>query len=133
MQPGSEILAAQGLYAGQPFLYSQEWFRYVVFSNPAWNPATFNATRDTALAEQLNPANVRTWPASLSKFRDRGGKLITFHGQQDQQITSFDTIRFYERLSKGMAASSTELDEFFRFFVSHIGYGAERQLIRRSE
>ena len=118
MQPGSEILAAQGLYAGQSFYYSQEWFRYVVFSDPSWDPATFDPICDTALAERLNPANVRTWPSSLAAFRDRGGKFITFHGQQDQQITSFDTIRFYERLSKGMASSSSELDEFFRFFVS---------------
>ena len=116
MQPGSEILASQGLYAGIPFFYSQEWFRYVVFADPTWDPATFNATRDTVLADRLNPANVRTWPSSLAKFRDRGGKLITFHGQQDQQITSFDTIRFYERLMEGMAMSATELDEWFRFF-----------------
>ena len=118
MQPGSEVLAAQGLYAGQPFFYSQEWFRYVVFSDPTWDSATFNATRDTALAERLNPSNVRTWPSSLARFRDKGGKLITFHGQQDQQITSFDTVRFYERLTKGMASSPRELDEFLRFFVS---------------
>ena len=42
--------------------------------------------------------------------------MIVYHGGQDNQITSFNTERFYEHLSHGMQASSTELDAFFRFF-----------------
>lgn len=42
--------------------------------------------------------------------------MITYHGGQDNQITSFNTERFYKFLSSGMGASSNELDDFFRFF-----------------
>ncbi len=42
--------------------------------------------------------------------------MIVYHGGQDNQITSFNTERFYSRLLDGMHADPAELDEFFRFF-----------------
>lgn len=42
--------------------------------------------------------------------------MLVYHGGQDNQITSFNTERFYGHLSRGMDVSSKELDEFFRFF-----------------
>ena len=59
---------------------------------------------------------MRTWPNDLSAFRNSGGKILSFHGGQDNQITSYNTERFYDYLSHGMGASSRELDEFFRVF-----------------
>ncbi|KAL8948998.1 MAG: hypothetical protein Q9222_004854 [Ikaeria aurantiellina] len=114
MQPGSEVKAAELLYAGKPFSNSDEWFKYVVY-DPSWNASSFNQ-HDATVAEALNPSQIRTWPSNLSRFRDQGGKLITYHGGQDDKITSFNTERFYEHLAHGMKASSTELDYFFRFF-----------------
>ena len=55
-------------------------------------------------------------PNDLSAFRRAKGKIIAYHGGQDNQITSFNTERFYNYLSSGMQASSAELDKFFRFF-----------------
>ena len=115
MQLGSELLAVQKLYAGKPFSYSEDWFRYAVYKNPAWNASTFTV-QDAAVAEALDPSNIRTWPDDLFAFRERGGKIITFHGGQDNQITSFNTERFYHHLARGMRASPASLDEFFRFF-----------------
>ncbi|KAL8635182.1 MAG: hypothetical protein Q9228_007302, partial [Teloschistes exilis] len=114
MQPGSEIKAAAQLYAGTPFSYSNEWFKYVIY-DPLWNASTFNL-HDAAVADDRNPANIRTWPCTLSSFKTRGGKVISYHGLQDEKITSFNTQRFYEHLLQGMEASSQDLDAFFRFF-----------------
>ncbi|PYI04429.1 tannase and feruloyl esterase [Aspergillus sclerotiicarbonarius CBS 121057] len=121
MQPGSEIEASTQLYAGKPFSYSEEWFQYVVY-NPSWDPSSFTI-HDASVAEALNPQNIRTWPNSLSTYRNRSGKIITFHGQQDEKITSFNTARFYNHLSRSMRMSSSELDNFFRFFrISGMGH-----------
>lgn len=87
----------------------------MVYNDPTWNPATFTV-HDAAAAEALNPSNIRTWPIDLSVFRDASGKIISYHGGQDNQITSFNTERFYHHLSSGMRASPAELDDFFRFF-----------------
>ena len=93
----------------------KDWFRYAILSDPTWDPATWTI-HDAATAEALNPSNIRTYPDDLSAFRDKGGKIISFHGGQDNQITSFNTERFYNHLSRGMKASSSDLDDFFRFF-----------------
>jgi feruloyl esterase len=86
-----------------------------VYSNPTWDPSTFTV-QDAATAEKLNPSNIRTWPNDLSAFRNASGKIVAYQGGQDNQITSFNTERFYNRLSAGMQACPAQLDEFFRFF-----------------
>ena len=42
--------------------------------------------------------------------------MIMYHGGQDNQITSFNTERFYEFFSRSTQATSNELDDFLRFF-----------------
>ena len=42
--------------------------------------------------------------------------MLIYHGGQDNQITSFNTERFYHHLSDGMHASPQEIDFFLRFF-----------------
>ncbi|KAJ4416094.1 hypothetical protein N0V82_006938 [Gnomoniopsis sp. IMI 355080] len=115
MNPGSELVTAYGLYDGQPWSLSQDWFRYAVHNDPNWNPATYNLT-DATIAEQMNPGNISTYPSTLASFQDRGGKLVMFHGQQDSQISSFNSPRFYEHVRSGMSYSPDQMDDFLRFF-----------------
>lgn len=68
------------------------------------------------LADEINPAGIRTWPTTLSPYAKRGGKLITYHGGQDNQISSFNSARFYNHLVRGMSASSHDMDAFYRYF-----------------
>ncbi|KAL8687994.1 MAG: hypothetical protein Q9224_005000, partial [Gallowayella concinna] len=92
-----------------------EWFKYVVYTPSTWNASLFTS-HDATVADALNPSNIRTWPSSLSSFKDRGGKLILYHGGQDEKITSFNTERFYDHLTRGMQSSPSGMDEFVRFF-----------------
>lgn len=113
MQPGSEVLAVDRLYAGAPFAYSADWFKYVVYNDPSWNASEFDWD-DVRTAERLNPGDIRTYPTSLPQFERRGGKLLTYHGQQDNQITAFNTIRWYNDL-KGHS-NTAAMDKWIRFF-----------------
>jgi feruloyl esterase len=113
MQPGSEVNAVDRLYAGAPFAYSEDWFKYVVYNDPSWNASTYDFN-DARAAEKLNPGDIRTYPSSLPGFERRGGKLLMYHGQQDHQITALNTNRFYENLRGGR--SYTDMDEWARFF-----------------
>lgn len=115
MNPGSEIIAADGLYSGTPWVLSQDWFRYAVHNDPNWNAATYNLT-DAAIADQVNPGNISTYPSTLASFQNRGGKIVMFHGQQDNQISSFNSPRFYEHVRSGMNYSLDQMDDFLRFF-----------------
>ncbi|EFX05333.1 feruloyl esterase [Grosmannia clavigera kw1407] len=111
MNPGNELQAVAKLLAGTPFSYSKDWFRYVVYSDPNWDPSTYNAD-DVQIADDLNPSNIRTYPQTLPEFRGRGGKMISFHGGQDNQITQFNTRRFWDR----MAEVDDALQDYYRFF-----------------
>jgi len=99
--------------------------------SPSWNASLFT-TQDASVAESLNPSNIRTWPSNLDSFRKCGGKIITYHGGQDNQITSFNTERFYKYVSdphhnngyttnksahqRASATSAPSLDSYLRFF-----------------
>jgi feruloyl esterase len=115
LSPGAETQATQRLLSGTPFPYSVDWFRYAVYSDPSWDPSTFSI-HDALVAQTKNAGNAVTWPSSLSRFRDAGAKLLIFHGGADQQITHFDTERWYNYLSVRMAERSEDLDAWVRFF-----------------
>ncbi|KAJ5125655.1 hypothetical protein N7448_004973 [Penicillium atrosanguineum] len=126
MQPGSENYAAYIMYNGEPFTYSQDWFRYVVYNNPSWNGTSFNL-KDAAAALAQNPYNIQTFEGDLSPFQKSGGKVLHYHGMQDQLISSEDSKLYYSHVSDTMKLPPSELDEFYRFFtvsgMSHCGLG----------
>jgi feruloyl esterase len=115
MQPGSELAAYSFFYSGVPFIYSSDWYKYVVYNNPAWDPTTFTLT-DIETARAQDPYNISTFSGDLSAYRDKGGKLLTYHGLQDQLISSDNSERYYHKLAETMNASPTDLDEFYRYF-----------------
>lgn len=115
MQPGSELLAQFIYYGGSAFQYTSDWFRYAVYNDPTWDPATLDSADYTAAAKQ-NPYNIQTWEGDLSATKDRGSKILHYHGQQDMIITSYNSPRYYEFVSETMGLDSSELDDFYRFF-----------------
>jgi hypothetical protein len=49
-------------------------------------------------AQKLNPGNIATWNGDLSAFRDRGGKILTYHGRSDP-VCLFNCL-LYDALAK---------------------------------
>jgi feruloyl esterase len=84
-----------------------------VYNDPSWNPSEYSFA-DARAAEALNPANIRSYPSALPGFEGHGGKLLIFHGQQDTQITSFNSIRFYKHLQG--QRTYVDMNEWVRFF-----------------
>lgn len=119
MQPGSELRATDRLYAGTPYPASVSWFKYVVYNNASWDPSSYTTT-DAYMAEKLNPADIKTYPSSLPLFEQKGGKILMYHGQQDNQITGFNSNLFYEHLRRGSSSSNsrsyTDMHSWIRLF-----------------
>ncbi|KAK2757939.1 hypothetical protein FQN54_004345 [Arachnomyces sp. PD_36] len=111
LNPGSEVYAVEKFFAGSPFSYSQDWFRYVVLRQPTWDAINYNDTL-VSLAEELNPFDIKTYPQTLPRFKAKGGKILSYHGGQDNQITSFNTERFWDQ----MAEVDPGLHDWYRFF-----------------
>jgi len=123
MQPGSEANGAQYIYYnGQPFPYTADWYRYAVYNNPNWDPATLGPD-DYDNAARINPGNISTWEGNLSAYENRGGKILHYHGQADPIITSLNSPRYYDFVSRTMGIPSSSLDDFYRFFrISGMGH-----------
>jgi feruloyl esterase len=88
------------------------YFANMVYSDPHWNFRTFDPVAGLAAAREKTGATLDAHP-DLSAFRNRGGKLILYHGWADAAISPIYTIQYYEAvqriLGKDEAASFTRL------------------------
>ena len=118
LMPGDEVHLWKSWLVGGgpgPSLYTQNYFRYMVFSDPTWNPLT--ADTDTALRE----ANARTahdlnaTDPDLSRFAARGGKLILYHGWNDPAISPLNSIAYYAQVQATMG--NAKAAEFVRLYM----------------
>ncbi|KAM0206202.1 hypothetical protein ACHAQI_008501 [Fusarium lateritium] len=126
LQPGAELTGAPSTYfTGQPF-GAADWFRYAIFNNSAWDPFSLKP-EDYVLSSDLNLFNIETWEGDLSAFKKRGGKVLHYHGLVDGVISSDNSPRYYEHVSKTMGLRHDQLDDFYRFFrisgMAHCGGG----------
>ncbi|OBU00042.1 Tannase and feruloyl esterase [Pseudogymnoascus verrucosus] len=116
LQPGAELTSVSDQFSGMPSKYIGDWFKYVVFN-----------IKDATYSIALNPANVESFKGNLSAFRAHGGKALIYHGQQDSTVTSPNTARYYDHVSRTMDLDSSSLDDFFRYFriggMSHCSGG----------
>ncbi|ESK83876.1 feruloyl esterase b [Moniliophthora roreri MCA 2997] len=71
----------------------------------------------------VDPLNASTRKGDISAFRERNGKLITYHGQQDGRISPIKSERYYKHVSSTMGLSPLSLDDFYRLFrISGMGH-----------
>jgi feruloyl esterase len=112
---GSE-LAVLALYLSP---IASEWvddyFKFVVKEDLTWDRKTFTL-EDAVEAFNQNPFNIQTFDADISAFRDRGGKVLHWHGSSDPVLPSTTSDWYYQRVSEALKATVEDLDEFYRYF-----------------
>ncbi|KAK6529413.1 Tannase and feruloyl esterase [Arthrobotrys megalospora] len=111
-----EFLGYRVSYGGVPSYLSEGWYKYALFNDPAWNMATdFNLNViDRDFRKDL--FEVSTNKTDLTNAKNNGTRILMYHGLSDGLITSENSYRYYERVSRDMGLPSSQLDEFYRFF-----------------
>lgn len=111
----------------QPSGISLDWWKYFLTQNPQWDWTTLNQ----ALYEQMWDQSVEEFGGvigtdnpDLTAFRDRGGKLILWHGWADQLIYPQGTIDYFKRVEERMGSAAPFARLYLAPGVAHCRGGA---------
>ena len=84
--------------------YVRNYFRYMVSGDPTWNVLTANVDASLKQAAVATGAALDATNSDLSNFAARGGKLVIYHGWNDQAISPWNSIAYYESVENNMGA-----------------------------
>jgi len=123
LERGADLFALAGTAGsplkGRPFSIPLEWFQYFLLQDPKWDFTTLTPAGFELLwfqsVEQYG-AVIGTDDPDLTRFRDRGGKVIISHGLTDQLIPAAGTIDYYRRVQQRMGGEE-KTAQFARLFL----------------
>jgi hypothetical protein len=84
--------------------YTNGFFRYMVYSDPAWQALTANPAEALSLATERVGKDIDATDPDLSRFAAHGGKLLIYHGWNDPAISPLNTINYAREVSTKMGA-----------------------------
>ena len=116
----SAVAATEGApLKGKPFSISLEWVQYFLVHNPQWDWTSLAPGEYELLFKQSVEqyrSLIGTDDPDLTRFRDRGGKLIVYHGLADQVIPAQGSVDYYRQVEAKMGGSERTA-EFARLFL----------------
>ena len=122
-EPGGELgpggwsswILGEGPASGSGTAYFENYFRYMVYDDPAWSP--FGATFDAALhaADEKTARALNATNPDLKAFEAHGGKLILYHGWSDPAIPPRNTINYYNSVQQKMGGEAAA--QFTRLYM----------------
>ena len=103
----------------KPFGIAFDWVKFFLAQNPKYDGTSLKRDEYELFlgqsAELFGPVFSADNP-DLTRFRDRGGKVIITHGLADQLIPPQSTIEYYERVQQRMGGAEKSA-EFARLFL----------------
>jgi feruloyl esterase len=114
LSPGSEN-GWTTMASAAPFGPGVDLFKYIVFNDANWDFKTLNW--DTDLDKTLKAsASMDAMDPNLKPFFDRGGKILSYHGWTDPQISPGSTVDYYETVL-GKMGGAAKVQENYRLFM----------------
>jgi feruloyl esterase len=105
-----------------PFPIPISHYKWLVFGDPDWDWRSFDFADPQDYQAHLK-AEARLAPIlnatspDLRAFRDRGGKLLQYHGWNDQLIAPQNSIDYYESVRTFFGAQA-DVGRFYRLFMA---------------
>jgi len=95
--------------------FGETFMKYMAFGKPDSNYdwTTFNVDMDPErMADSL--AMLNATDPDLSRFKDRGGKIVMYFGWADPALNPLMGVRYYESVAQRLGSSTTE---FFKLYM----------------
>ncbi|KAI0884954.1 tannase and feruloyl esterase [Annulohypoxylon maeteangense] len=93
----------------------QDFWRGAIYNDSNWTPNSFSES-DMDFALETNPGQVNADDTDLSSFHRRGGKIISYHGRNDETVTSALSEQFFVGVQSALNLTLEEIHDFYRLF-----------------
>jgi feruloyl esterase len=107
-----------------PFPIADSAFKDVIFKDASWDYRTLNLDKDVAAADS-SIGWMDAIDPNLKPFFAHGGKLLQYHGWNDQQVSPFGSITYYKSVEATLGHNA--IDTSYRLFMEpgmmHCGGG----------
>jgi feruloyl esterase len=120
--PGMAIGSENGWAAlaggPNPLSIAADHFKYVVFKDPNWDFKTFDFDKGVELADAIDKEfQLNANDPNLKAFVARRGKLIMYHGWNDQLIAPQNSINYYRAVASAIGGESLSRESVRLFMV----------------
>jgi feruloyl esterase len=119
LERGSELGWGPG-----PVGLAADFFRYVVFKDPNWDPKTLDFDADVARVDSRPEHRIldATNP-DLSAFTKRGGRLILYQGWAENGIPPGNVVTYYGEVQRRTSNAASAVRLFMVPGMGHCGGG----------
>ena len=123
--PGSELGWAVMGGGPEPYAAGLDQVKYVVFKNPDYDWRTFDFDKDTAKYELPENVIMNGTDPNLRKFFAHDGKLLMYHGWNDQNVSPYMTVKYYKAVQDtlGTAKVANNVKLFMAPGMAHCSGG----------
>ncbi|KAF6824850.1 tannase and feruloyl esterase [Colletotrichum plurivorum] len=103
---------------GIPFLVTNDWIRYFIQKDPSFELKTMDLRtyRDIFRQGVEEYDSIIGSSPDLRRFRERGGKVLMWHGMADQCITVTAGRKLYEQAREMDASRGVRTEDYWRYF-----------------
>jgi hypothetical protein len=111
-------LLGDGTLPGVHMIFTREYIRYLAFVHApgeTYSISAYRLDRDLPKARELSATYDSANP-DLSKFKEKGRKLLLYQGWADAIVTPFRTVAYYEAVQKAMGGR-VATEPFARLFM----------------